>query len=93
VAMIVVLFPASDREPRLEPVALEALARLGVTSAALVRDSSVTGLVLEGWTFDPRDAALAARAVAGAGGAIRTLQPLAHMGISSAVALRGDGKE
>ena len=56
VAMVVVLFPVSDDEPSLQPAALDELARLGVTSIALLRDSSLAGLVLEGWAFDPRDA-------------------------------------
>jgi len=46
--MVVILFPVSDEEPRLQPAALEKLARLGITSVALLRDTSVAGLVLEG---------------------------------------------
>jgi hypothetical protein len=65
VAMVMMLFPVSGDGPRLEPAALEALARMGVTSVALLRDSSVTGLVLEGWTFDPLDAPRAAQALNG----------------------------
>ena len=83
-AMIVILFPVSDEEPRLEPAGLEKLARLGITNVALLRDASVAGLVLEGWAFDPRDAPRAASAVAGAGGDIRTLEPLAQMAVSAA---------
>lgn len=83
-AMIVILFPVSDEEPRLEPAGLEKLARLGITNVALLRDASVAGLVLEGWAFDPRDAPRAASAVAGAGEDIRTLEPLAHMAVSAA---------
>jgi hypothetical protein len=86
--MVMMLFPVSDDEPRLEPAALEALARLGVTSVALLRDSSVAGLVLEGWTFDPLDAPRAARALKGTGEPIRTLQPLVHLAIPTSAALR-----
>jgi hypothetical protein len=93
VAMIVMLFPVSDDEPRLEPAALETLARLGVTSVALLRDSSVAGLVLEGWSFDPRDAPRVAQAVNGTHESIRTLQPLAHLAVPSAAALLGTRKE
>jgi hypothetical protein len=84
--MVMMLFPASGDEPRLEPAALEALARMGVTSVALLRDGSVTGLVLEGWTFDPLDAPRAAQALSGMRAPIRTLQPLVHLAIPTAAA-------
>jgi hypothetical protein len=93
VAMVVVLFPVSDEEPRLRPAALDELARLGVTSVAVLRDTSVAGLVLEGWAFDPRDAQRAARAVAGVREDVRTLQPLVQMAISPAAVRSGGGKE
>jgi hypothetical protein len=93
VAMVAVLFPISDSEPKLEASALEELASLGITSVALLRDSSIAGLVLEGWAFDPSDADRAVRAVAGASEGVRTLRPLVQMGVSSAVALGADRKE
>lgn len=93
VAMVVVLFPVSEEEPRIEPAALEKLAGLGVTSIALLRDPSLAGLVLEGWAFDPRDAPKAASAVAGVREGVRLLQPLAHMAVSSPAASSGDRKE
>ena len=92
-AMVVVLFSVSDREPKLEPAGLEELAKLGITSAALLRDPSLTGLVLEGWAFDPRDSHRAVRAVAGGCEGIRTLRPLVQMAVSSAAARGGDGRE
>jgi hypothetical protein len=82
--MVVILFPVSDEEPRLQPAALEKLARLGITSVALLRDTSVAGLVLEGWAFDSRDAPQAACAVAGACEDVRTLEPLAQLAVSAA---------
>jgi hypothetical protein len=82
--MVVILFPVSDEEPRLQPAALEKLARLGITSVALLRDTAVAGLVLEGWAFDPRDAPQAACAVGGAREDLRTLEPLAQMAVSAA---------
>jgi hypothetical protein len=84
VAMIVVLFPISDEEPKLQPGALEELARLGITNVALLRDTSVAGLLLEGWAFDPRHAPEAACAVAGACEDLRMLAPLAQMAVSAA---------
>ena len=81
--MVVVLFPVSDAEPRLEPAGVDELARLGVTSVAVLRDTSLAGLVLEGWAFDPRDARRAAAAVAGARTDLRFLQPLVQMAVSN----------
>lgn len=83
-AMTVVLFPVSDEEPKLKPAVLEELARLGVTSIALLRDTTVAGLVLEGWAFDSRNASRAAGAVAGAGHELQVLEPLVHMAVSTA---------
>jgi hypothetical protein len=93
VAMVAVLFPISDSEPKLEASALEELASLGITSVALLRDSSIAGLVLEGWAFDARDAQKAVRAVAGTREGVRTLQPLVQMAVSSAAGSGGNGKE
>lgn len=63
---------------------VEELARLGVTSVAVVRDSEAIGVVLEGWLFDPgRSAAEAARAV-GDTARIRVLQPVLQMAVSPA---------
>jgi hypothetical protein len=84
VAMAVVLFPVSNEVPMLRPAALDALARLGVTSVAFVRDHETAGLVLEGWAFDPARAHEAASAVTGGCDEARTLQPLVQMAVSSA---------
>ena len=81
--MVLVLFPVSDEEPALQPAALAALARLGVTSVSLLRDEQTAGLVLEGWALDPARAGEAARAATGACEGMRTLQPLMQMAISA----------
>jgi hypothetical protein len=83
-AMTVVLFPVSEEEPKLKPAALEELARLGVTTIALLRDTTVAGLVLEGWAFDSQDAPRAASAVAGACGELQVLEPLVHVAVAAA---------
>lgn len=88
-AMAAVLFQISDEEPKLEASALEELASLGITSVALLRDSSIAGLVLEGWAFDARDVERAARAVAGTSDGVRTLRPLVQMSVSAAGAHGG----
>lgn len=83
-AMVVVLFPLSEEEPRLRPAALEQLAALGVTNVALLRDTTLAGLVLEGWAFDSSDAPRAACAVVGACEELQMLEPLVHMAVSAA---------
>jgi len=91
--MAVVLFPVSDDEPSLQPAVLGELARLGITSIALLRDPSLAGLVLEGWAFDPNDAPQAAYAVAGAREGLRMLEPLAQLAVMPPAAASGDRKE
>jgi hypothetical protein len=93
VAMVVALFPIQDGDPVLESAGLKELAELGVTHAALLRDASVAGLVLEGWAFDARDTQRAVRAVAGTREGVRTLQPLVQLAVSSAAVSGGNGKE
>lgn len=88
-AMILVLVPAASDELNLEPAALDELGRLGVTNVALLRDSCVAGLVLEGWAFDPCSAPRAVRAVTGASDGARTLRPVMQMSVSSAAARSG----
>jgi hypothetical protein len=91
--MVVAVFPVQDDDPVLDSAGLKELAELGVTHAALFRDASVAGLVLEGWAFDARDAQRAVRAVAGTRAGVRTLQPLVQMAVSSAAGCGGDGRE
>ena len=91
-AMAAVLFQISDEEPKLEAWALEELASLGITSVALLRDSAIAGLVLEGWAFDARDVERAARAVARTSVGVRTLRPLVQMSVSPAGAHGGRSK-
>jgi hypothetical protein len=92
VAMVMALFPVQDDDPVLDSAGLKELGELGVTHAALFRDATVAGLVLEGWAFAARDAQKAVRAVAGAREGVRTLQPLVQMAVSSAGS-GGDGRE
>jgi hypothetical protein len=94
VAILVVLLPASEREPLLQPAAVSELARPGVTSVSLVRDERTFGLVVEGWAFDPSSSAEAVvAAIARPSSQARTLQPLLHMAVSTAADHSGKGKE
>ena len=84
-AMIVVLVPAAEAEPSLRPAAVSKLARLGVTSVAMLRDERTLGLVVAGWAFDPaRSTGAVLAAFAGPSSRARTLLPLAEMAVSTA---------
>jgi hypothetical protein len=84
VAMVVVIFETSGKEPALPPESLERLADLGVSNVALVRDEATAGLVLEGWAFDPVRARDAVLDTVGVGTGARTLLPLAQVAVSAA---------
>lgn len=82
-AMLVILLdPNAGVSIRQELV--EELARLGVSSVAVARDSTAVGVVLDGWLLDPaRSADAAARAVAGTRPA-RVLHPVLQLAVSPA---------
>ena len=81
-AILLVLMPAGTNAC-LRSDALSALARLGVTSVALVRDERSLGVVVEGWAFDPIGSAEAViAAVSGRSRRARTLQPVMEMTLS-----------
>jgi hypothetical protein len=63
---------------------VEELARLGVTSVAVVRDSATVGVVLEGWLFDPARSACAAANAISATCRARVLHPVLQMAVSTA---------
>jgi hypothetical protein len=94
VAILVVLLPASENDPLVQPAAAEELARVGVTRVDVVRDDRSVALVVEGWSFDPhRSADAVVSAVGGRGGRVRTLHAVMHLAVSPALALdrlRGD---
>lgn len=81
-AILLVLMPAGPKAC-LRSDALSALARLGVTSVALVRDERSLGVVVEGWAFDPAGSAEAViAAVSGRSRRARTLRPVMEMTLS-----------
>jgi hypothetical protein len=83
--MVVVLVPASEADPSLQPASVSKLARLGVTSVALVRDERTLALVVEGWAFEPgRSSEAVVAALAGNGSSAQTLHPIAEMAVSTA---------
>jgi hypothetical protein len=84
VTMLVVLVPAADAAPSLPQAAAAELARLGVTSVAVLRDDQTVGFVVEGWALDPSRSAQAVLAVAGTSPRARTLHPLLDVAVSTA---------
>lgn len=86
-AILVVLLPASEREPVLQPAVADELARVGVTSVDVVRDERTVALVVEGWSFDLRRSAdVVVSAVSGVRRGARTLQSVMHLAISPSFA-------
>jgi hypothetical protein len=93
VAMMVVLLPACEADPSLRPAAVSMLARLGVTSVALVRDERTWALVVEGWAFEPsRSARAVVAAVARDSGSAQTLHPVAELAVSAAALPNGGSR-
>jgi len=88
-ALLVVLVPAEAYDAPINAEAVEALARLGVTTVSLARDEETIAVILEGWAFDSgaQGAALGALGVEDDGP--RTLQPVMHMAVSAAAKERG----
>ena len=77
--MLLVLLPAGTKTC-LRADVVSSLAGLGVTSVALVRDDRSTGVVVEGWAFDPVGSAEAViAAVSGRSRRARALQPVMEM--------------
>lgn len=79
---LTVLLVAGSHEVPLGADVVTRLSGLGITHVALVGDGESTGLVLEGWAFDPAQSSAAAAAVLGV--EARTLRPLAQMAVSAA---------
>lgn len=80
--MLLVLLPAGT-STCLRSDAVSALARIGVTSMALVRDETSIGVVVEGWAFDPVASAEAVMAaVSRRRRGARALQPVMEMALT-----------
>lgn len=78
-ALMVVMFPAGANA-RLDPDAVTDLARLGITSLAVVRDDRSVGVVVEGWGFDPIGSADGVvSAICGSHRPARTFRPVMEM--------------
>jgi hypothetical protein len=87
--MTVLLLDPADGDFCLRQELASKLARLGVTSVALVRDEQTLAIVLEGWMFDPAHSAEAAAEAVGAASQARTLRPVMHVAVANAAAEGG----
>lgn len=86
---MVVLSDAAPGVGAIDAMAAIELARIGVTCVSLVHDEAGTGVVVEGWAFDPFLAGeRAAAIVAGASTRARTLRPLLQTAVASERSLR-----
>lgn len=90
-ALLVVLIPAGPRDVPLGSSAVEALARLGVTSVSLARDEQTAAVILEGWAFDPARHDDVLSALGTAEDCVRTLRPVAQLAVSAATTEGGSG--
>lgn len=79
---LAVLLVAGHDDVSLGADVVARLSGLGITHVALVRDGEGTGLVIEGWAFDPDHSSAAAAAVLGV--EARALRPLVQMAVSAA---------
>jgi hypothetical protein len=81
---MVVLIEAEPGAGAIDPAVASDLARLGVTSIAVLHDDASVAVVLDGWAFDPvRAGEQAAALVAGDRGRVRTLRPLLQASVST----------
>ena len=82
-AVVLLIAPANAGEPVIGPASAVTLQRLGITRVSLLRDGATTGLVLEGWAFDPTRADDATRAIfPGGHNAVRTLHEIEHVAVA-----------
>jgi hypothetical protein len=86
--MTVLLLDTADEFSVREDLVAE-LARLGVTSVALVRDEQTVAIVLEGWLFDPVHSAEAAAEAAGVAHRARALRPVMQLAVSGGARQEG----
>lgn len=88
--LLVLLVPTEQADVPIGSTAIEALARLGVTSVALATDDQTTAIILEGWAFDPASAGAAVRALGTRAEQTRALQPIVQMAVSAAATHGGN---
>ena len=83
-AMMMVLLDEANGDFSFRQELVETLARLGVTSVAVLRDQGTVGIVLEGWLFDPARSADTVVEGFGAESGARTFHPVLQLAVSNA---------
>jgi hypothetical protein len=82
--MLVVLLQVAEGDVPLGAMAVQWLARLGVTSLALLCDERTFCVVLEGWVFDPAGSTGdVVSAFSAARRSVQTLQPAMQMAVAA----------
>lgn len=83
-AMVLLVATSDAGEPLVGPEVADRLGCLGITRLALLRDTTSTAVILEGWAFDPIHIDEAARAVFPDGMAsVRTFHEIEYVGVSA----------
>jgi hypothetical protein len=84
-AIVVFVATAGSEAPVVGPDAVERLQALGITRIVLLRDDRLTGVVLEGWAFDPARSDDATRAIfPGRQAGLRSLHEFANVELLAA---------
>ena len=82
-ALVLLVAGTAAGEPIVGPDTADRLHALGISRISLLRDGSSTGVVLEGWAFDPAQADAATRAIFPGGNAeVRTFHEVEHVAVS-----------
>jgi len=85
-AMLAVLLERDDGEVPLGSRVVGDLARLGITSVALLRDEQSVCIVMEGWAFDPATSAGDVVSTISVGSpSARALQPVMQISVEANV--------
>jgi hypothetical protein len=81
--VVLLVATAEAGEPVVGPETADRLNELGISRIALLRDSRTTGVVLEGWAFDPTRADAASRVIfPGGQGQVRTFHEVEQVVVS-----------
>ena len=89
-AIVLLVAGPGAADPVVGPAAAARLAAVGITRVALLGTRSLTGVVLEGWAFDPARIDEAVRAVYPDGESdVRILHEIEHVAVS---ATSGEGR-
>ena len=83
------LVPTDVADVPIGTAAIDALARLGVTTVSLAADNDTMAIILEGWAFDPARCDAVVEALGGPLGELRALQSIAHLAVSAAASQGG----